>query len=361
MNTSDAVLKELSELSAEFGTAEYLKGGGGNSSSKNETTLWIKPSGTVLCKLRPVDFLPMDRGRIKELYAAQPPADVAEREVMVRDMMMAAVLPGSQGRPSVEAPLHESLEYRYVMHTHPVLVNGMTCAQNGGDVCRRLFPDALWFENPEAGYMLCMNLRRELVLYKERNGTQPEVIFLKNHGLFVSTDNAARMRELHSGIMNSLRNEYAGAGVTDELKFTGRISENDAAEETAKIKDLLGDEAKYVVSSDPFEVVDGPITPDHIVYSKSFPFIGDLTAREINAFKAVRGYMPRVIKTSLGVYGVGTDARSAELAIELAIDGSQVMQLAQAFGGLDFLSKATADFFDNWEVEKYRRSLMRSA
>jgi len=108
-------------------------------------------------------------------------------------------------------------------------------------------------------------------------------------------------------------------------------------------------------------VVPGPITPDHIVYAKSYPFVGEPTAVALDAFKAKHGYCPRIIKTDAGVYGVAADAKSAALALELAVDGAQVMQLAQAFGGLDYLSAETADFFDNWEVEKYRRSLIQKA
>lgn len=352
------MLKELSELSAEYGTADYLKGGGGNSSVKNETTMWIKPSGTVLRDLGPDDFLPMDRVRIHDLYDAEPPEEVSAREAMVKDVMMAAVLPGNPGRPSVEAPLHESIDYKYVMHTHPVLVNGMTCSKEGGEVCRSLFPDALWFENPEAGYMLCMNLRKELLSHKEEHGRQPEVLFLKNHGMFISSDSVKRLKDLHRLIMGTMRSEYLARGVTDDIIIERAVSDGQLSEEVSKIRELLGDDAAHVVSSEPFAVVPGPITPDHIVYSKSYPFIGELSKNAFDEFKSKRGYSPRVIKTGTGVYGVGTDAKSAQLALELAVDGSQVMQLAEAFGGLDYLSEETAYFFDNWEVEAYRRSLL---
>ncbi|MDK2858172.1 MAG: hypothetical protein PWQ89_1291, partial [Verrucomicrobiota bacterium] len=36
-------LKTIVELSHEFGTADYVKGGGGNTSVKNAATLWVKP------------------------------------------------------------------------------------------------------------------------------------------------------------------------------------------------------------------------------------------------------------------------------------------------------------------------------
>lgn len=357
--TDDIMLKELSELSAEFGTKEYLKGGGGNSSVKNDVTMWVKPSGTVLCRLGPDEFLPMDRGKIHELYDVEPPEETVAREALVRDLMMAAVLPGEEGRPSVEAPLHETIDYKYVMHTHPVLINGMTCAKNGAETSRRLFPDALWFDLPEAGYLLCMNLREKLAEYKQANGRQPEYIFLKNHGLFVSSDTPERMRELHAQIMTAMRNEYQARGVSGDLTIEREVLDSQLAEETLAIKFLLGGDAAHVVSSAPFAVVPGPITPDHIVYSKSYPFVGELSATGLDEFKLKYGYSPRVIKTETGVYGVGTDAKSAELALELAVDGSQVMRLAEAFGGLDYLSEETASFFDNWEVEAYRRSLIR--
>ncbi len=247
------------------------------------------------------------------------------------------------------------------MHTHPVLVNGMTCSKAGAEVCGRLFPDAMWFEKPDAGYMLCMNLRGELAEYKQANGKQPEIILLKNHGLFISTDTPERMRELHAQVMDGMRAEYREQGVTDDLIIERAVSDSQLDEETKVIQELLGDDAAHVVSSEPFAVVPGPITPDHIVYSKSYPFVGELSMEALNEFKSKHGYSPRVIRTETGVYGVGTDAKSASLALELAVDGSQVMQLAQAFGGLDYLSEETADFFDNWEVEAYRRSLMKNA
>lgn len=43
-----ARLQTITALSHEFGTADYVKGGGGNTSCKDETTLWVKPSGTTL-------------------------------------------------------------------------------------------------------------------------------------------------------------------------------------------------------------------------------------------------------------------------------------------------------------------------
>lgn len=41
-------LKTITELSHEFGSDDFVKGGGGNTSCKTTETLWVKPSGTTL-------------------------------------------------------------------------------------------------------------------------------------------------------------------------------------------------------------------------------------------------------------------------------------------------------------------------
>ena len=56
---------------------------------------------------------------------------------------MAEAVENKAGRPSVEAPLHNILDTRFVVHTHPPLVNGLTSAKDGESVAKRLFPDAL--------------------------------------------------------------------------------------------------------------------------------------------------------------------------------------------------------------------------
>mgnify|MGYP006310969763 CR=1 FL=1 len=159
------ILQSITDLSHEFGTVKYVRGGGGNTSCNDETTLWVKPSGTTLGGLKPETFVAMDRAKLSELYDIEPPAESSARESLVKDKMASAVLPDSSGRASVEAPLHDSLNARYVVHTHPAAVNGMTCAKNGAAVCAELFPDALWLEYIDSGYTLCMKFLEDFMFF----------------------------------------------------------------------------------------------------------------------------------------------------------------------------------------------------
>ena len=150
-------LKTIVELSHEFGALEYVKGGGGNTSYKNEDTLWVKPSGTTLAGLQEDTFVTLNRIKVNELYDVKTPEEPHAREELVKNFMADAVL-NDAGRPSVEAPLHNILETKFVVHTHALLVNGMTCAKDGEAVYKRLsrMPCGL---NTDAGYTLCMVLR----------------------------------------------------------------------------------------------------------------------------------------------------------------------------------------------------------
>ena len=222
-------LTVITELSREFGTPDFVKGGGGNTSVKDADTLWVKPSGTTLATLTPEKFVAMDRHKLARLYNVAIPADSHAREALVKDLMAAAVKPGSTGRASVEAPLHDIMSGTFVVHTHCTLVNGMTCARQGASVCARLFPDALWIPYVDPGFTLCMDVRRRL--------RGQRLVILENHGLFVAGDTADEIRATYRRVIKALRAEYAKAGIAMELKTVAPLTPE-------------------------------PVTPDHIVYGK---------------------------------------------------------------------------------------------
>ncbi|TFG40396.1 MAG: class II aldolase [Syntrophobacterales bacterium] len=346
-------LKTIVELSHEFGTREYVKGGGGNTSVKNETTLWVKPSGTTLTGLTEETFVALNRAKVNELYGMETPVEPAEREELVKNLMAEAV-ENEAGRPSVEAPLHNILDTRFVVHTHPVLVNGLTSAKDGEATCNRLFPDALWVEYIDPGYTLCMELNGRIEQYKAAHGKGPELIFLKNHGVFVAADSADAMRVLYARVMDALKAEYGKAGVSDVLEMAYAAP---ATQTENQIKELFGDDAAHIVSSGMFAYAPGPITPDHLVYARAFPFTDELTEEAAATYKAERGYAPKVVVAAERVFGIGATRKNAELALDFAQDGAQVLQLAAAFGGIDYMTDGAREFIEKWEVESYRQTV----
>ena len=95
------IQQTIIQLSHEFCTAAFVRGGGGNTSCKDEQELWVKPSGTTLVELTSEALIAIDRQRLSELYTAEPPQDSAGRESFVSRLIQQAVLPDASGRASV--------------------------------------------------------------------------------------------------------------------------------------------------------------------------------------------------------------------------------------------------------------------
>lgn len=347
------LINKLTELTRKFGSNDYVKGGGGNSSAKTADTIWVKPSGSTMGTITAERFVELDRAAINKMDDVSVTGSVKEREASAKNIMAAAVKPHSKGRPSVEAPLHNLFSAAYVIHTHPVLVNGMTCARDGEAVCARLFPEALWMDYIDPGITLYQKVRDKVAEYKQKNGHQPEVIFLKNHGVFVAGDTPEKIEEIYENIFTKLSKVYADAGISTALEESDMML--DAIEIEALGKTVPTDFMQSLVVTKNFVAANGPISPDHIVYMKSFVHKGEITEESINNFQQEHGYYPVILQAKGAVYALGANPSAAGLALELAQDGALIKQLAEAFGGVNYLDDAARNFIENWEVESYRR------
>jgi len=347
-------LETITELSHEFGTDLYVQGGGGNTSVKNADTIWVKPSGTTLAAISPEDFLPMDRAKLQAVHQAASPADPTAREALVKDLMLAAVCRGASGRPTVEAPLHDSFAATFVVHTHPAMVNGMTCSRDGRSACERLFPDALWVDFVDPGFMLSRTVREKIQAYHAEHGREPEAVFLQNHGVFVAGDTPKDVRRVYHTILTTLRVEYETAGVSTSLPARSAPPDDVFRKITSQLEKSLGEKAAFVFAAGPAALPEGPLSPDHIVYAKSYALLGEPTLQAVSAFQTEHGYAPQVVGCDSGVFGLGGSEKVAQLALTFALDGALVRQLAGAFGGVNYMDDRAREFIEHWEVESYR-------
>jgi rhamnose utilization protein RhaD (predicted bifunctional aldolase and dehydrogenase) len=350
------LLRTLTDLSHTFGTEQYVLGGGGNTSAKDPDTLWVKPSGTTLAGMTPETFAALDREKIAELFTAQPPDDATAREAMVKDIMNATVRGQQAVRPSVEAPLHDSFQATFVVHTHPALVNGLCCSQQQTELATQIFPEAMWVDYTDPGYTLCMEVRRELQAWRDRKDVDPPIVLLGNHGIFVAAEMPGEIQRLYDTVFDTLAGEYERADIAPDLPIGPPPSPELTSHVAKLLAESLGDEAACIAASGPFNVAPGPLSPDHIVYARSFPLIGEPTAQAVAQYRDQRGLTPRIIAMDEGVFAIGATQKEADLALSLAVDAAMVVQLAGAFGGPKYLDDRQRSFIENWEVEAYRKS-----
>jgi len=309
----------------------------------------------------PDGFVALDRERLADLYGVRLPMAVAGREEAVVEIVRASVRPDSTGRPSVEAPLHDSLQARFVVHTHPPLINGLTCATDGARHAGRLFPDALWIDYCDPGYTLCMNVRREVEVYRDLHGVDPQVLFIGNHGVFVAADEPEQIADLYGDLFSRLEEEYHRAG----MLVTNEPAEAPPPEKIARYEERLrfawdGSRIEITITGF-FPPAAGPVTPDHIAYAGASPLRGDPSAEAIDRFYSRHGHDPRIVVFDDAVAGLGESLEAAGLALEVALDAALVVRLAGVYGGISYMDERARRFIEGWEGEAYRREQVQSA
>ena len=69
----------------------------------------------------------------------------------------------------------------------------LTCKTNWKELLTELFPKALLVDYRTPGIELAQELKKQCEKYHKQWGHLPQIIFLQNHGLIVSTENASEL------------------------------------------------------------------------------------------------------------------------------------------------------------------------
>ena len=358
---SCANLNALASMSNKYGSnPEFVLAGGGNTSFKDEKTLYVKGSGTSLATIQPEDFVVMDRAALAVVRTKQYSDDTTLREAEVLADMMDARCKGQTRRPSVETTLHDLLDWKFVLHVHPAAVNGITCAVNGAATVARLFPSAIWVPCTEPGYILAMKCLEIVESFKAKNGQCPNLIFLENHGVFFGADTTEDVDALVADVMAKIKAE-----ISKEPDFTEIPYDEDKVAEIAPVLRMLagnGTAHSAIFCTNPailnWDPCHSGLTPDHIVYCKAKTLVlsdGDDIASALDAFRSANGYTPRIVYyRGLGVFALGETLRTAKTALSLFLDEVSISVYAKSFGGVSMMPQSLTDFIVNWEVESYR-------
>ncbi len=364
-------VEALVEFSNRYGkNSAFVLAGGGNTSYKTADTLYIKGSGTSLATITAEGFVKMDRSRLAKIWENEYSADQAVREAEVlRDLMASKCIGEEAKRPSVETLLHDLFPQTFILHVHPSSVNALTCSAGAEKRTHELFPDAVWVDECEPGYILASNCRKKLIAYTESTGKSANVVFLQNHGIFFAADTVEELDKVVASVMDKLAAEItvkpdfstcetdtaAAAKIAPILRMT-----YDANGEAAVLFTCNKEVMKYAASREAFEVLREPLSPDHIVYCKAEPlFIEDFTIDGIKAafeeLTARRGFKPKVVfAKGIGMFTIGKTVKEAKTAAAVWTDAMTITTLTANFGGVRHMAPAMVDFIVNWEVESYR-------
>ena len=186
--------------------ADYVQGGGGNTSVKLDGGMMgIKASGFCLKDIREDSgYAALDGSALRKFYRENEPESFADCEAagakcVKENGVTIEGLP--QFRPSVEAGFHSLLK-THVLHTHSVYGNLVACTVGGKEVARRAFQNAPyswgWVDYVDPGAKLAFTIRDELDRVEKETGKVPSVIIMQNHGIIVHDDDAVSCMAIHS-------------------------------------------------------------------------------------------------------------------------------------------------------------------
>jgi len=371
-------LKELVEVSRLYGSDKtFVIAGGGNTSFKDDKSIWIKASGVSLETIDKHGFVCLSRSKLKIIAAKTYSQNAIQREAEVKaDLADAIVSPGNN-RPSVETSMHEIINYQYVVHTHPTKVNAVMCSVNAESVCNELFGDqSLFIPYTDPGYILFKKVETEIAQFTTKFGKAPKIIFLENHGVFVAADTIKEINSLYATIIEKINEKLKVTLPTDDQKpFDSPLVDN-----FQKLNPGFGSFAAmgiesslihlFAKDSNSFLKANTAFTPDDIVYCKAhylfLPLFSDekeqieSATEYIAGYLTTYGYLPKVlVLEGRGVIAIEDNFKSVLNVIEVYSNILKISFLSENFGGPKFMTQTQIDFIDNWEVENYRRKMAK--
>lgn len=375
-------ISELLSISDFYGrNNEYVIAGGGNTSFKNADTIWIKASGTALEGITEEGLVALSREKLAVISEKIYSEDPVQREEEVKGDMFKAILdPGKGKRPSVETSLHNLISYRFVVHLHPTLINGLLCSRNAKNLTLQLFGEKVLFvPYTDPGYILFKKLEGDVIKYREKFGCDPQIIFLENHGSFVSADSSQEIRKIYEEIISQISTVIDPAIDASPLPYN-----TDLNKVLPAVRMLLSTDqpkvirhrhntliAGYYKSQQEFQKISHPLTPDIIVYCKYRYIYVEQSHTPERVLESLRGqferfgkeynFLPKIIIIKdMGLFAVEDSVSAAETVLDVFEDLIKVCHYASKCGGTKLLTPEQVDFIDQWEVENYRRKVAKS-
>jgi len=300
-------ISELLSISGFFGrNKEYGTAGGGPISFKDNETIWVKATGIPPGGINEDDLVALNREKLGLISALTYSDDVNSREEEVETEIFNAILdPGRGKRPNGETLLHNLINYRFVLHLQPTLLNGLLCSRNARNLTVQLFGEkVLFIPYADPGYNLFKRLDSEIVKFREKFMSDPQIIFLENQGSIFSADTTEEIRRKFDEVVGRI------IEVIDPLIEPSQLPYNpDLNRVLPAVRMLLSGDypkviryrhnsliASYYKSQQEFQKISHPLTPDTVFNCRYRYIYVEQTQSPERILESLRGQFERFSK-----------------------------------------------------------------
>ena len=346
------LLADFTRLSQTAGArADYVQGGGGNTSVKLcDGLMGIKASGYCLKDITADNaYAVMDAQALRKFYYENEPANLTdvEKQGSACAKENTKTIEGLAAlRPSVEAGFHSILK-TFVLHTHSVYANLAACSNQCLEIAAKAFEGAAytwgWVPYTDPGANLTFAIRDELRRVEKETGKCPSVILMQNHGIIVHDGDADTCLNIHSDANERLAKQF---GLTGDAFPATAVEEMAAGIYAAAVPYLRAQLQSGVHTQ--ASLLEEPLYPDQMVFLVDTFFM--------DAEKLSDGQCVASSKT--GHMLMQMPQKKAQTLVETLTAVFFIMENIKKAGyTVSTMGEKAKQFIANWESEKYRKSL----
>lgn len=340
---------------------DLAQAGGGNTSVKiDDEIMLVKSSGFQLADVsEQTGYSKVNYKKIVDYFKENIAEQTEEcfSEEKGKQLLQEVHIEG--GRASIETFLH-AITGKYTLHSHPTLVNILTARADGMEMIHNLFPKAVLVPYRKPGAELAETYYK---LYQKQaaQGADGNLIFLENHGLVVSGENAEQVIAKTEEVLAKIA-QYLQIDDSAYRAATGLY-------QTIQEIELLADKIVYVsenryLSQDFAGSVlvekgqwEHAFCPDCVVYAnkKILCLPAQYTKQDILDFIEQYG-IPALVYLEGYFYILAESVKKAQ-EIENVMSFAARVQYYNIGHAMNYLSNEQEEELLNWDSEKYRRMM----
>lgn len=336
---------------------DLVQAAGGNSSVKlNNGQMLIKASGYHLSDItEKTGFAVVDNKMVLEILSNKEIVNCKfkkTRELKTKSLIDSATIT-KEIRPSIETLLHSLLK-KYTLHTHSIATNILLASKYWREDIYELFDDKVCLvEYKTPGIDLAIELNNQIHL----NKVIPEIIFLQNHGLIITSDDHTKLLEINESVLSKIEKKLCLD--FSKFKLTTEISKFISSSMQEDVTVFLSNDSivsSFLSSNYKLEFLK-PFNPDSLVYF-GFEIIklnNLIDSSSLIIYKNKYRELPKVFIFKKNIY-ISADNFKKFKEIEDVLK-SHMLIILNCNKPLNYLKLDELKYLSNWEAEKFRNKL----
>lgn len=343
----DQFLKYSKEIGSD---ATMVHAAGGNTSIKLDDTMWVKASGKWLMNSQTEELMvPISISKIKTF--------LENNNSIESDLQKSIDLSLSPKglRPSVEAPIHAVLDFKFVFHTHDININALAVQKNSQQIFEKALSGLNWKFVPYVKPGI--ELSRQLLAIKSHTDN---IFILENHGLVICGHNLNEIKKLIAEVRLRLKIKINKPLIIDqEHLIHSKINLKNSGYSFCNDK-FINNLAFYQPWIE--KLSKGVVLPDFLIFlGPNFVVLNHNDKDLLDKLKKLSD-VPLPFNSCVILANNGVLIRNDALkgTIEIAQSVYELMCRIPDTADLKYLNEKQTGELINWEAEHYRQKLNKS-